>query len=1115
IHDRLQKLVSQLEIHGVSLSQEDVNQNPQLDNEDLKQIDIDDLEEMDLRWQIAMLTMRARRTVPVETFTSNDLVSQVDGTGSYDWSYQAEEEPANYALMAFSSNSSSDNEVSDSEDESKTKTPQFVPSFVQSSKQVKSPRHTVQPIETSILTAIPAPASPKSTSSSKRRNRKTCFVCKSVDHLIKDCDYHAKKMAQPTQRTYAHRGNMSYLSDFKELNGGYVAFRGNPKGGKISGKGNIETGSGPTWLFDIDSLTRTINYQPVIVGNQNNPSAGFQDKINAEKAREEIDQQYVLFPMWSFGFTNPQNNDEDTAFDGKERDFNVKKPESDVILTPSSIAQSWKQDDKIKKEAKGKNMPELEDITYSDNENVVGADADFNNLETSITVSPIPTTRIYKDHHVSQIISDLSSTTQTRSMTRVVKDQVDLPHGKRAIGTKWVYKNKKDERGIVIRNKARLVPQGHTQEEGIDYEEVFAPILRIEAIRLFLSYASFMDFMVYQMDVKQKTDGIFICQDKYVAEILRKFGLTEGKSASTPIDTEKPLLKDPDGEDVDVHTYRSMIDSLMYLTSSRPDIMFTCKKQTVVVTSSTKAEYVVAASCSAQVLWIQNQLLDYGPDQTVSGKDKSNPLMANNLPKIVWYSTHLVSLMKSWLVQKQTALGKDKSNPLMADNLPKIFWNTVAIKQVNDVTRLQSLADRKKVVITEVAIREVLRLDDAEGVDCLPNKEIFVELAHMGYEKPSTKLTFYKTFFSSQWKFLIHTILQSLSAKRTSWNKFSSAMASAVICLSTGKGFSWVETPLFEGMIVEQVIEEGGAEEEHVEDDTAAQGDDTTVQGDVQHTSPQSPQPQLQPQQQAADFPMSLLQEALDACAALTRRVEHLEYEKVAQALEITKLKKRVKKLSKGNMVKVLKLRRLKKVGTSQRIDTSEETVIDDASNQGRMIDEMDKDDTVALMDDKEEEKRKKKLRRRKEVVIRDPEEESSTVIPDDTKSKDKGKGIMVEEPKPLKKKQQVKMDEEYARKLHVELNKDIDWDVAIDHVKQKAKEDPVVPRYQVMKKRTQTEAQARNNMIMYLKNVAGFILDYFKGMSYDDIHLIFEAKFNSNIEILLKTKEQMEEEES
>nr|GEU66369.1 hypothetical protein [Tanacetum cinerariifolium] len=153
--------------------------------------------------------------------------------------------------------------------------------------------------------------------------------------------------------------------------------------------------------------------------------------------------------------------------------------------------------------------------------------------------------------------------------------------------------------------------------------------------------------------------------------------------------------------------------------------------------------------------------------------------------------------------------------------------------------------------------------------------------------------------------------------------------------------------------------------------------------------------------------------------------------------------------------------------------------------------------------------------RRRKGVAIRDPKEESTAIIPADTKSKDTRKGIMVEEPRPLKKKKQVEMDEEYARKLHEELNKDIDWNVAIDHVKQKAKKDPYVHRYQVIKKRPQTEAQARRNMIMYLKNVAGFRLDYFKGMSYDDIRPIFEAKFNLNIKFLLKSKEQLKDEEN
>nr|GEU79137.1 hypothetical protein [Tanacetum cinerariifolium] len=242
---------------------------------------------------------------------------------------------------------------------------------------------------------------------------------------------------------------------------------------------------------------------------------------------------------------------------------------------------------------------------------------------------------------------------------------------------------------------------------------------------------------------------------------------------------------------------------------------------------------------------------------------------------------------------------------------------------------------------------------------------------------------------------------------------------------------------------------------------------------------------------------MSLLQEALDACAALTRRVEHLKYDKVAQALEVTKLKRRVKKLEKRNKVRVLKLRRLQRVGTSQRVDTSDDTMMDDESNQGRMIAKMDKDDDIVLIDDKEE---NKKVEEDKEDETKPAEVQevvdvvtttklitevvtaaSETVIaasaiiptaepqvPTATLTATPARVNAALEPKPLKKKKQIEMDEQYARKLHAELNKDIDWDVAIDHVKLKAKEDPVVKRYQAMKRKPHKEAQARKNMMMF-----------------------------------------------
>nr|GEX34931.1 hypothetical protein [Tanacetum cinerariifolium] len=439
--------------------------------------------------------------------------------------------------------------------------------------------------------------------------------------------------------------------------------------------------SGLIWLFNIDTLTQSMNVQPVVAGNQPNHNACIQENLNAGTGVKETTsvQQYVLLPLWSNGYKDPQNTDVDATFE-------VKELESKVYYSQCSNDKTKKHDAKTKREAKGKshvelstgvrdlkdefeeffvnstnginaasapvtvvepnstnstnnfsatgpsntagsltfeiggkssfvdpshylddpNMPELEDITYLDDERDVGAEADFSNLETSITISPILTTRVHKDHPISQIISDLSSALQTRKELKRVHQALKDPS--------WI-KAMQEE----------LFQFKLQKEEGIDYEEVFAPVARIEAIRLFLAYAFFMGFMIYQMDiksaflygtikeevyvcqppgfedpdyldkngfqrgdidqtlyikkqkglqVKQKEDGIFISQYKYVAKVLRNFGLTDGKSASTPIDTTKPLLKDPDGVDVDVHTYRSMIGSLMYLTSSKLDIMF-------------------------------------------------------------------------------------------------------------------------------------------------------------------------------------------------------------------------------------------------------------------------------------------------------------------------------------------------------------------------------------------------------------------------------------------------------------------------------------------------------------------------------------------------------------
>nr|GEV15979.1 hypothetical protein [Tanacetum cinerariifolium] len=958
----------------------------------------------------------------------------------------------------------------------------------------------------------------------------------------------------------------------------------------LENKPNV-TGSGPTWLFDIYTLTKSMNYQPVTAGNQPNPSA------------------------------NPQNTDGDATFKVKEPEFEVEKPESEVHVSSIRSAKTKKHDDKTKREAKGKspvelstvfrdlrkefedfsdnsinkvnaagtqvpavrqiltnttntfsaagpsntavspthgkssyvdpsqylddpNILALEDINYSDEEEDVGAKADFTNLETTITISHIPTTRVHKDHHVTQIIGDLSSATQTRSMTRMVKDQEEPNRVHQALKDLiWIEAMQEE-----------LLQFKMQKEEGIDYEEVFTPVARIEAIRLFLAYASFMGFMVYQMDVKsaflygtieeevyvcqppgvedldhpdkrgkidqtlfikkqkgdillvqvyvddiifgssnkdlckafeklikdkfqissmgelifflglqikQKPNGIFLIQDKYAAEILRKFGLSDGKSASTPIYTKKPLLKDLDREDVDVHTYRSMISSLMYLTSSRPDIMFIvcmcsfpmaysdsdyagasldrmsttgscqffrcrliswqCKKQTVVATSSTEAEYVAAASCYAQVLCIQNQLMDHG----------------------------------------------------------------------------------KKVIITEATVQEALRLDDAESIDYLPNKDIFTELSRMGVRLlrgqhgMSSVLPWLQLSSAFQ---QVENLIFPIGDLSSHTTKYSSSALTQKVFANTrrvGKGFFAVETPLFKGMLVPQ---QAADVDDVVTNDVAA---DDVPAADAEPTPPHH-------HHHKNYLPHHI-------------RVKNLEQDKIAQALEITKLKQRVKRLEKKNKLKVSGLKRLRKdvAAVAKEVDVEKNDVVEkNVDVQGRQeesqakvyhIDLENADKVLSMQYDEPEPVELQEVievvtttklmtevvtvvttpitaatitaapsaaRRRKEVVIRDPKETatSSTIIHSELKSKDKGKGIMVQ---------------------------------------RKEKEDNAVLRYQALKRKPQTEAQARKNMIVYLKNMAGFKMNYFKGMSYDAIRLIFKKYFNLNVAFLEKSKEELEEEES
>ncbi|GJV09752.1 putative ribonuclease H-like domain-containing protein [Tanacetum coccineum] len=302
----------------------------------------------------------------------------------------------------------------------------------------------------------------------------------------------------------------------------------------------IVAGSRPEWLFDIDTLTKSMNYKPVVAGNQTNGNAGTKESIDAGQAEKKTvpSHEYILLPLCTqnppfsssskdspdAGFKPSGEEEKKDAEDQEDEDSEVPNTEEPRVnqekdenvnstnnintvsstVNTASIMDNAVDENTVYGCADDPNMPNLEEIVYSEDDEGVGAEADMNNLDTFMPVSPIPTTRIHKDHPFEQIIRDLHSAPQTRRMTKSVtehaqkgnssikRSKLDRSYARRASVVQVTI----DERGIVIRNKARLVAQGYTQEGGIDYDEVFALVARIKAVRLFLAYASFKDFVV-------------------------------------------------------------------------------------------------------------------------------------------------------------------------------------------------------------------------------------------------------------------------------------------------------------------------------------------------------------------------------------------------------------------------------------------------------------------------------------------------------------------------------------------------------------------------------------------------------------------------------------------
>ncbi|GJT90061.1 uncharacterized mitochondrial protein-like protein [Tanacetum coccineum] len=852
----------------------------------------------------------------------------------------------------------------------------------------------------------------------------------------------------------------------------------------------------------------------------------------------------------------------------------------------------------------------------------VGAEADMHNLDTTIQVSPIPTTRIHKDHHLDQVIGDLQSATQTRRMSKNLEEHgfeepkkvihalkdpswieamqeellqfklqevwtlVDLPNGKRAIGTKWVFRNKKDKRGIMIRNKARLVAQGYTQEEGIDYDEVFAPVARIEAIRLFLAYASFKDFVVYQMDVKSAflygkiEEEVYVCQppgfedldfpDRVYKVEKALYGLHQAPRAW--YETLSTYLLDNEFQ-------RGKINKTLFIKRYKCDILLVQVYVDDIIFGSTNKElcnafeklmhekfqmssmgeltFFLGLQVHQKVshLHAVKRIFRYLKGQPKLGlwypKDSPFDLVAYTDSDYAGASLDRKSTTRgcqflgcrliSWQCKKQTVVANSttKAEYVAASSCCGQFWSTVMAKTINGEEQLHALVDGKKIIITESSVRRDLQLADEEGVDCLPNSTIFEQLTLMG--KPKRKDT---------------QVPQPSDPIEN--------VADEVIHKELGDSLVRAATT---------------ASSLEAEQDSETR-EDTIAQTRFESVSKHSMNYLLRTSNTLrSDKDRLKLEELMALCNTLQNRVLDLEETKTTQHNEIVSLKMRVKTLESKNRSRTHKLKRLYKVGLTARVESSdnEESLGEDASKQGR-IDAIDADEEITLVSVHDVnvsadsaasaattvstatiktvdnitlaqalDKLKTTKPKKKGVVIQELGESTTTISSQlsSQQSQDKGKGLLIEPVKPMKKKDQIRLDEETALNLQAEFDEEErlarekaekeeeanialieTWDdiqAKIDADHQLAKrmqaqeqeelsiEEKATLFQQLLEKRRKhfaakraeekrnkppTKAQQRKIMCTYLKNMEGYKLKDLKLKEFDSIQEMFDRAF-------------------
>ncbi|GJS60895.1 putative ribonuclease H-like domain-containing protein [Tanacetum coccineum] len=978
--------------------------------------------------------------------------------------------------------------------------------------------------------------------------------------------------------------------------------------GFLENKPMIE-GNGPKWLFDIDSLTQSMNYVPVAACAISNESACIQEEFNAGTStqKEEISQDCIVMPIWK----DASYFDSPSKYVGNVEPKSATDDQKHVEDGPHNESD---EKDKCDDDSSPKEVNTVGQHVNTTSPEVNTGRCKLNTVDPSVNTVSSSDPDSPKDMFTMGVSHTLEEMNQKLIWgTPLIPIQLNpqalpklyLIHNAgrtSAVQAPTGLQKKKDERGIVIRNKARLVTQGHRQEKGIDYEEGFAPVARIEAIRLFLAYASFMgfkdhdhpdkvykvvkalyglhqaprawyetlanymsgngfkrgkidqtlfikkqkgDIMLVQvyvdniifgstkkelctafeklmkdkfqmssmgeltfflgLQVQQKEDGIFISQDKYVAEILKKFNYTDVKSASTPVDLEKPLVKDGDADDVDVHLYRSMIGSLMYLTASRPDIMFAvcacarfqvtpktshllaikrifrylkgkptlglwysrdspfelvaytdsdyaratqdrksttrgcqflgnrliswqCKKQTVVATSTTEAEYVAAASCCGQVLWIQNQLLDYGYNfmNTMIHIDNNSTICIIENPVQHSKTKHIEirhHFIRDCNAKKLIQMVKIDTEHNVADLLTKGFDAgsqkevgtlrylslVVPLKKVGDEAVHKELGDRMERAATTASSLEA----EQESVTAA---ELLTTVRHHLVLPVQVNAAEVMDFG------LTHA-----------WRKNEDGVRGITATIDKK-----VKVFVSEASIRRHLKLEDSGGEEFIEELDLDVGISLVLSHAVDHGRIDDTHISDQPEEQLGIF--SAATTLVDA----TRRRRSVE-----NVQTYTKRRREVSTSSGG-------------VSTASRlVSTADISTVNEL------------DSTAGV------------------------------------KAKDKGKAIMHESepPKKIKKREarfkaeqeQKRIDFETALELQKQLDEREEVAAKVDQAHDIDWSDPAVLRYHTLQNRPFSVAEVRKNMCLYLKNQGGYKMSHFKGMSYEDIRPIFERVWDQN----------------